>query len=393
MDVGRESRSSTPPQNHPWRQKQPTASPSESGVTSRRVSGELTRSHADTPAATAGRKPRTIACDRCRKIRKKCDGTRPICSRCSTKGLQCVYTPVRLVYSTSTTTGHPEEEELGVSAVPPAADHLGHTHPHTQNNLTHPQFMKPPAHQTTVSDPASAQLSCLPFPQHGAPCFPFIQHQRQATTYPIHTQNPAGHIAKTAPNVLQRRVSDVSGSSGPSKETPMKSTSKAPIHLPSTRPVSCEGCRQQKRKCDKLRPRCSLCSTRKVPCTYTVTAKRSLEESLGAINKTSLVQTTKKKPMYIASAPDATTTHTPGTHTENPDERNLMTNSNVYTRARIDSIGGGSASGGAGSDGWCPSVSQGSSDRLDHLPNSAVACAELSSACSLKSTWLQVMLE
>ncbi|KAI8827526.1 hypothetical protein BJ741DRAFT_629882 [Chytriomyces cf. hyalinus JEL632] len=391
MDVGRESRSSTPPQNHPQRQKQPTASPSESGVQSRHVSRELNHSHDDTPTATAARKPRTIACDRCRKIRKKCDGTRPICSRCSTKGQHCAYTPVRLVFSTSTTTGHPEEEELDVSAVPLAADHLGHTHPHTQNNLTHPQFMKPPAHQTTVSDPSFSQLSCLPFPQHGAPSFPFNQHH--ATTYPIHMQNSAGHIAKPVPDVLQRRTSNVSGSSGPSKETPMKSTSKAPIHLPLTRPVSCEGCRQQKRKCDKLRPRCSLCITRKVPCTYTITAKRRLEESLCAINNNNPVQTTKKKPMYIAWAPDATTTHTPGTqfHTENPDERNLMTNSNVYTRARIDSIGGGSASGGAGSDGWCPSVSQGSSDQLGHLPNAAVACTELSSLS--KSTWLQVMLE
>ncbi|KAI8619988.1 hypothetical protein BC830DRAFT_656668 [Chytriomyces sp. MP71] len=55
------------------------------------------------------------------------------------------------------------------------------------------------------------------------------------------------------------------------------------IALPPTqRAISCEGCRQQKRKCDKVKPRCSLCIHRKIPCTYTITTKRSLDSNSAA---------------------------------------------------------------------------------------------------------------
>lgn len=63
---------------------------------------DVRNKHGSESATRKPRSPLLLACLECRQRHLKCDGTQPICSRCTTSQLTCVYTPSRRGYKGST---------------------------------------------------------------------------------------------------------------------------------------------------------------------------------------------------------------------------------------------------------------------------------------------------
>ncbi|KAI8616319.1 hypothetical protein BC830DRAFT_1118398 [Chytriomyces sp. MP71] len=194
------------------------------------------------------KKARTIACDRCRRVRKRCDANKPKCSRCDEKELDCAYTPSLLFYTTSSVTNGGDKAYTSVSPQQELAP-LGCTsHDSAGCRATRPSNQSPQGFTPPLPERISPQL--VPQSYNAEP------HQKGL---PL----PQCLMVTSPVPTSSRELSSVTT-----------------IALaPSQRPISCEGCRQQKRKCDKVKPRCSLCIHRKIPCTYTITTKRSLDST------------------------------------------------------------------------------------------------------------------
>ncbi|KAI8608838.1 hypothetical protein BC830DRAFT_1085924 [Chytriomyces sp. MP71] len=105
-------------------------------------------------------------------------------------------------------------------------------------------------------------------------------HGHSSTEQASSSSNTAQKLEKNAQSLLANIVSNY----------------QSEIAKLTTRPLPCECCRRQKKKCDRLRPACSSCADRRIPCEYVLPpnkasqakwrARLALENRLGALGVT-----------------------------------------------------------------------------------------------------------
>ncbi|KAI9351364.1 hypothetical protein BDR26DRAFT_850942 [Obelidium mucronatum] len=178
------------------------------------------------------RTPRPLPCSSCRLQRKRCGTEKPSCQRCLETGTECTYAVTSKRY---------------VRRMPPpaAASHSGaggggdgggsrsYGHPAGElSDLQSPQISDYSVTSSTLDDRASSS------------------------------------------GFGETPLSAVSGSSSSDSQGPLSDIGvlaqkyQAEIAALTRRPLPCDCCRQQKKKCDRARPICNNCSSRNLTCEY-----------------------------------------------------------------------------------------------------------------------------
>ncbi|KAI8833001.1 hypothetical protein BJ741DRAFT_613459 [Chytriomyces cf. hyalinus JEL632] len=180
----------------------------------RRVPGTDGDHHPASSSSTATQRRRQVPCEACRTYRKKCDSLEPgsACSRCIDLGIECAFDTSRKPYARR--------------SLPKNGDTAAKTEP-----------------EVGESDPQ--KLSCgdssllRNIPTLGL-ATPPAAHE-DTPSQPAHQDTPPGNPARD----LNRH-----------------------------RPLPCDCCRQQKKKCDRLQPSCSSCKLKGLRCEYIYPTKK-----------------------------------------------------------------------------------------------------------------------
>ncbi|TPX44572.1 hypothetical protein SeLEV6574_g04411 [Synchytrium endobioticum] len=190
---------------------------------------------------TARPKPVVLACEECRRIKRKCDGIKPTCRRCAQRGSMCTWSkPKRKIVQSLAPNQHAET----------ATEHC-----HSQYSLplplplSHPPSILPPQlgsrHRARLKsdDNAEDELeeAAGPFDDH----LP-TNYTDAATTW------------SRADSCLTA-IDEIGGHQN-----------KAGSPSPRPKPVdmACDDCRRSKRKCDGVQLSCGPCVKRQKPCTW-----------------------------------------------------------------------------------------------------------------------------
>ncbi|ORY52460.1 hypothetical protein BCR33DRAFT_711773 [Rhizoclosmatium globosum] len=191
---------------------------------------------AETSYRSLPRHPRSFPCKSCRSQRKKCDGVSSGCSRCLEQGTLCEYedSPRRFHrQGPPLTTEEPNSSQL--PSLPPfdyfSLQYEAKYNPETSSSVSPP----PPPYPPQLSNYA-AQSSVRRNLSHGIAS--------------------AAELADTDLTALAQRYQNE-------------------IASLTKRPLPCDVCRQQKKKCDRLRPSCSSCLQRNIKCEYVLPPKKA----------------------------------------------------------------------------------------------------------------------
>ncbi|KAJ3030659.1 UNVERIFIED_CONTAM: hypothetical protein HDU68_008294 [Siphonaria sp. JEL0065] len=198
---------------------------------------------------------RPTPCVQCRSQRKKCSTGHP-CVRCNTLDLSCVY-DARKPYTrkvlpkakaiTQLDPTHPVSSTATAPATPPVCPSL--TMDHSETNATR--------HLLSASS-----VSKVP-PQHAR------NQNREISPIPSLTQR-SPVIPHSSSPISESPIasSAVKSQSAESVITMLALKYQSEIAALTKRPLPCDCCRQQKKKCDRLRPSCTTCLKRGLICQY-----------------------------------------------------------------------------------------------------------------------------
>ncbi|ELU43947.1 fungal zn(2)-Cys(6) binuclear cluster domain-containing protein [Rhizoctonia solani AG-1 IA] len=232
------------------------------------------------------------ACQKCRQRKAKCNGARPSCQHCASRGLVCEYAKERskprgtngeegdeILDSQSTeapTTMDPTQAMVPTASSPanpnqqvaPGAPPVPATAP---PNMFPPPFpYDPNAYNPHVDPHQHGGQPMYPFPPYGyghPPGFgsiagpPLVHIGEEGAVPPYHTAVPP-------PAVIP---------GPPPSNSPPSGSSKRPrtIRPPGAQGMgksrifqACERCRERKAKCDGVRPICTHCATRDLNCEW-----------------------------------------------------------------------------------------------------------------------------
>ncbi|CAE6423562.1 unnamed protein product [Rhizoctonia solani] len=232
------------------------------------------------------------ACQKCRQRKAKCDGVRPSCQHCASRGLVCEYAKERS--KPRGTNGEEGEEILDAQGTEAPAtmdptQAMVPTAPSPVSATQQPVLGAPPV-------PAAAPPNMFPPPfpydpntynphvdphQHGAqPMYPFppygyghppgfgsiagpplVHIGEEGSVPPYHTTVPPQPVIPGPP---------------PSNSPPSSSSKRPRTIRPPGAPgmgksrifQACERCRERKAKCDGVRPICTHCGTRDLNCEW-----------------------------------------------------------------------------------------------------------------------------
>ncbi|KAG9128491.1 hypothetical protein FRC07_009715 [Ceratobasidium sp. 392] len=262
-----------PPPPPPGHEQAPAANPTEGEEGERDADGKL-------------KIKRTFqACQKCRQRKAKCNGARPSCQHCTSRGLTCEYAKERskprgpngeegdesptAQHTEPPTTMDPSQATISTNAASPEVPPMPSTAP---PNMFPPPFQYDPNAYNPHVDPQ----------QHGAqPVYPFP---------PYAYGHPPGFGTIAGPPLVHIGEEGAVATYHPTMAQPVPvpgpPPSNAPIAGPSNkrpraaRPPgapgigkvrifqACERCRERKAKCDGARPVCSHCAARDLNCEW-----------------------------------------------------------------------------------------------------------------------------
>ncbi|KAF8610316.1 hypothetical protein BDV93DRAFT_601348 [Ceratobasidium sp. AG-I] len=227
------------------------------------------------------------ACQKCRQRKAKCNGARPSCQHCTTRGLACEYAKERSKPRANGEEGDESQDGHSPevpSTMDPSQAMASPMHPNPQAspgapgmppaappNMFQPPFAYDPnAYNPHVDPHQHAAQPIYPFPPYaygpppgfGTIAGPPLVHIGEEGT--VATYHPAVTPTVVTPGPLQ-----------PSATTPGPSKRPRTIRPPGT-PGSgkirifqaCERCRERKAKCDGVRPVCTHCAARELNCEW-----------------------------------------------------------------------------------------------------------------------------
>ncbi|KAI9351365.1 hypothetical protein BDR26DRAFT_850946 [Obelidium mucronatum] len=218
------------------------------------------------------RRPRPVPCTACKSARKKCDLSKPHCRRCLESGLSCSYVVTNRRYARRLPhiVEQQQQRQLGISHMPiikteHADDYLRHSLSQSES----------PEYSDSCSEAQNPIFNVAP---HG------YQHHPHPNPHP--NQQPFDHPKSSSASMHSNgspKIPDYSGALPPAAEVSdvdlaaLAQRYQNEIAALTKRPLPCDACRSQKKRCDRLRPSCTSCIQRGLNCEYILPPKKATQ--------------------------------------------------------------------------------------------------------------------